>query len=41
MNGRKKGMVKSEWVIHFHETVWRQKLKISKKYGEIWRNVIL
>jgi hypothetical protein len=34
MNGGKKGMAKSEWVIHFHETVSRQKMKISKKYGE-------
>jgi hypothetical protein len=37
MNGGKKGMEKSQWVTHFHETVWRQKMKISKKYGEIWR----
>jgi hypothetical protein len=41
MSGGKKGIEKSEWVIHFHESVWRQKMKISKKYGEIWRNIIL
>jgi hypothetical protein len=33
MNGGNKGMVKSEWVIHFHETVWRQKMSMEK-YGE-------